>query len=68
MSEIGAEVGELDELLTDMRQAREDLLAAKTAEKIAQRERDEKMDRIGKALVASATKRKQTDSGSATVG
>ena len=67
-SGIGGEVGELDELLMDMRQAREDFLVTKTAKKIAQRERDEEKDRVGKALVASATKRKQTDSGSTTEG
>ena len=68
MSGIGGEVGQLDELLMDMQQAREDLLATMTAEKTGQRERDEEKDRIGKALVASATKRNPTDSGRNTEG
>eukprot|EP00171_Calliarthron_tuberculosum_P015496 IDg15496t1 len=38
--------------------------ATKTAEKTAQRERNEEKDRTGQAFMASATKRKQTDSGS----
>ena len=46
-----------------MRRAREDLLATKTAAKTAQRERDEEKDRIGKALIASAAKRKLSVSG-----
>ena len=68
MSGIWEEVGELDELLMDMRQAQEDVLATMTAEKTAKRERDEEKDRIGKALMASALKKKQTDSGSITEG
>ena len=68
MSGTGSKFGELDELVMDMRQARQDLFATKTAEKNAQRERDEEKDRIDMALVASATKRKQTNSGSTTEG
>ena len=68
MSGMRGAVGELNELWMHMRQAWDDVLATKAAEKTAQRERDEEKDRIGKALVASATKRKQTDSGSTTEG
>eukprot|EP00171_Calliarthron_tuberculosum_P017892 IDg17892t1 len=64
ISGIGGNMEELDELLIYMRQARDDVLATKAAEKTAQRERDKKNDRIGMALVESATKKKLTDSGS----
>ena len=61
MSGIGGEVGEMDELLMEMRQARDDVLAQKACEKTAQQERDDEKDSIGRELVASASKRKKEE-------
>ena len=68
MSGTGGEVRALNELLMYMRQAREDLLATKTAEKTAQRECDQEKDRIGRALVVSTKKRNDTNSAITTEG
>ena len=65
MSGIGGEVGEMDELLMEMRQARDDILAQKACEKTAQRKREDEKDQIGKELVASASKHNKEGSQSA---
>lgn len=67
ISGIGGEVGEMDELLMDMRQARDDIFAQKACEKTAQRERHDEKDRIGKELVASDSKYKKEELQSASV-
>lgn len=58
---LAVKFGEMDELLMEMIQAREGLLATKAAEKTAQRDQDKEKDRIGKGLVASATKRRASE-------
>ena len=55
----------MDELLMEMRQACDDILAQKACEKTAQPERDDEKDRISMELVASAWKRKKEGSQSA---
>lgn len=55
-SGIGGEVGEMYELLMDMQQTREDLLATTAAKKTAQRDCNEEKGSFGKAFMAIATK------------
>jgi hypothetical protein len=57
MSGVGGEVGELEELLGTMQEARADLETQKTAERSAAREREEAKERIGKELVLKALRR-----------
>ena len=65
ISGSGGEVGEMDELLMEMKQARDDILAQKACEKTAQRERDDEKDQIGRELLASGSKHKEEESRSA---
>lgn len=51
MSYMGGYVGELDELLMDMGQARDEVWATRAAEKTAQRERDEEKDQLQSRLL-----------------
>ena len=61
MSGVRGDVGEMDELLMEMRQKRDDIAAEKTADKDAQRQRDAEKGRIGNALMVVATKRKSEE-------
>jgi hypothetical protein len=57
MSGVGGEVGELEELLGAMQEARADLEMKQTAERSAAREREEQKERLGKELVARSLRR-----------
>ena len=61
MPGVGGDVGEMDELLMEMRQKRDDIAAEKTADKDAQRQRDAEKERIGNALMVVATKGKSEE-------
>jgi hypothetical protein len=57
MSGVGGEVGELEELLCEMQEARDDLETQQVAQRTAAREREEAKERIGKELVVRALRR-----------
>jgi hypothetical protein len=57
MSGVGGEVGELEELLGEMQEARDDLETQQVAQRTAAREREEAKERIGKELVVRALRR-----------
>jgi hypothetical protein len=57
MSGVDGEVGELEELLGTMQEARADLETQKAAERSAAREREEAKERIGKEFVLKALQR-----------
>jgi hypothetical protein len=57
MSGVGGGVGELEEILGSMQEARADLETQKTAERSASKERGEAKERIGKELVLKALRR-----------
>lgn len=61
MSGVGGEVGELEELLMEMREARDDMDSKKGADRAAQKAADEEKERVGQELVAASLKRKQAD-------
>ena len=57
MSGVGGEVGELEELLGEMQEARDDLETQQAAQRTAAKEREEAKERIGKELVVRALHR-----------
>jgi hypothetical protein len=57
MSGVGGDVGELDELLAGVQEARDDLQTNRAAERSAAREQEEAKERIGKELVVRALNR-----------
>ena len=57
MSGMGGEVGEIEELLAMMKEARDDLDKQQKAETDAKKERDEEKERLGNELVARALQR-----------
>ena len=61
LSGVGGEVGEIEELLMEMREARDDLAVQKTAKKTAQQETDREKEIIGQALVEMSLKRRASD-------
>lgn len=57
----GGAMGEIEELLLGMREAKDDLAGRKRANKKRQAELDEKKDRAGRELVAAASKRRERE-------
>jgi hypothetical protein len=69
MSGVGGEMGELEELLGEMQEARDDLETQQVAQRTPAREMEEYKERIGKELVVRALRRdfrndKEVSSGS----
>ena len=68
LSGVGGEIGELDELLGMMGEARNDMEKEKKAVAAAQEEREARKVRVGKALVARSLTPKSSDSEESTEG
>lgn len=57
-------MGEINELILLIREARDDLWTQKTADRRAKKGLDEAMERIGAQIVASSMNRRTIDDGS----
>ena len=61
VSGVGRESGEMEELLMEMQEARDDLAVQKTAKKTTQQETDREKEMIGQELVEMSLKRRTAD-------
>ena len=62
MSGVGGEVGEMEELLSSMRKARQDMLESRSASKKAAQKREAEKERLGAIIRARAMSRAQLSS------
>lgn len=60
MSDVGGEVGEMDEIFGSMKEARDDLVKAKFENRIKHSEKEEKKERLGTLIRQRATQRRKS--------